>query len=234
MPDGAEKYEFVQSRFSAIAQKYDLFNDLITQGFHRHWKNLVVQKTGLAPGDQALDICCGTGDITERLAKAVGSKGKAIGLDFSFGMLEVARSRKGLSKTPLVQGDAMNLPFASETFDALTVGYGLRNLVDLSQGLEEVYRVLKPGGRFVCLDLGKVTLPVVKQVFQFYFFQVVPRIGKILYPKEDMFDYFPQSSVDYPGPESLKKMLEKAGFRQVEYQSYHFGGSVIHRAVKLK
>ena len=232
MPDGAEKYEYVQSRFSAIAQKYDVFNDLITQGFHRHWKNIVVKKTGLAKGGQALDICCGTGDITERLKKKVGEQGQVTGMDFSFGMLEVARSRTGLTDTSLVQGDAMNLPFANETFDAVTVGYGLRNLVDLTKGLEEVYRVLKPGGRFVCLDLGKVTLPVAKQIFQFYFFQVVPRIGKVLYPNEDMFDYFPQSSVAYPGPESLKKMLENAGFTEVSFQNYHFGGSVIHLAVK--
>ena len=234
MPDQGEKYDYVQGKFTAIAQRYDLFNDLITQGFHRHWKNQMIKLAMLQSGDRALDICCGTGDITERLKRAVGSEGQTVGLDFSYGMLEVARSRKTLEQTPLIQGDATQLPFQDASFDAVTVGYGLRNLVDLEGGLKEVLRVLKPGGRFISLDLGKVTLPVAKQVFGFYFFKVVPQIGKILYPGEDMFDYFPQSSVAYPAPEKLQEMMEGIGFEGVSFQNYHFGGSVIHQAFKAK
>jgi len=232
IPQADKKYAYVQSKFTEIAQRYDLFNDLITQGFHRLWKNEVVRLAGVRAGDQALDICCGTGDILQRLAQAVGPQGQAVGLDFSAGMLQVAASRNLGDQTQILQGDAQALPFHDGQFNAVTVGYGLRNLVDLHQGLSEVYRVLKPGGRFVSLDLGKVTMPVVKQLFHFYFFTVVPLIGKALYPGEDMFDYFPHSSLSYPGPEALKQMLEEVGFTQVSFKNYHFGGSVIHLALK--
>ena len=232
IPQDDEKYNYVQTRFSAIAQKYDLFNDLITQGMHRYWKNCVCSEAQLKEGDQALDICCGTGDITMRLREKTGDTGLTIGLDFSHGMLEAAHSRGLNQGSLLVQGDATKLPFTTETFDAVTVGYGLRNLVDINAGLKEVYRLLKPGGRFISLDMGKVKNPLIRGFFDFYFFQVVPRIGKALYPGETMFDYFPESAVKYPGQDQLKEMLEDVGFSTVTYKNFHFGGVVLHTAIK--
>ena len=232
VPKGEEKYDYVQSKFSEIAQKYDLFNDLITQGFHRYWKNQLVGAAGLQAGDQALDICCGTGDITERLEKAVGPSGRVWGLDFSIGMLQAGRSRDPLSNRRFVQGDAMNLPIRTGSMDAVTVGFGLRNLVRLEDGLDEVLRVLKPGGRFMCLDMGKVTLPIAKDIFRLYFFHVVPKVGRLLYPGQDMFDYFPASSLEYPAQEKLSGLLKDRGFTDVSFTNYHLGSTVIHKAYK--
>ncbi|MDT8447879.1 MAG: bifunctional demethylmenaquinone methyltransferase/2-methoxy-6-polyprenyl-1,4-benzoquinol methylase UbiE [bacterium] len=232
IPQGQEKYDYVQSKFTEIAQKYDVFNDLITQGFHRYWKNYVCAQAALKPGDQALDICCGTGDITERLGQAVGPQGKVVGLDFSFGMLQVAKSRDLKSQRVYLQGDAMKLPIASEKFDAVTVGFGLRNLVRIEDCMAEVLRVLKPGGRFVVLDMGKVKIPVAKQVFRAYFHSVVPLVGKFLYPGQDMFDYFPASAENYPSQEKLGEMLQGQGFEQVRFKNFHLGSTSVHVAFK--
>ncbi|MDH5560997.1 MAG: bifunctional demethylmenaquinone methyltransferase/2-methoxy-6-polyprenyl-1,4-benzoquinol methylase UbiE [Deltaproteobacteria bacterium] len=227
-----KKYQFVQSRFTKIAEKYDFFNDIVTQGMHRYWKNFLVKQASLNIGDQALDICCGTGDITQRLVQAVGKKGQVVGLDFSEGMLMAAGQRNKKQKTFFLQGDAMALPFRDNAFDAVTVGYGLRNLIDIEICLREVFRVLKPGGRFLSLDMGKVRLPLIKQLFHVYFFNVVPLIGKMIYPKEDLFDYFPVSTLEYPSQESLNDMLLKEGFKETRYYNFSFGATAIHRAVK--
>ncbi|PCI23973.1 MAG: bifunctional demethylmenaquinone methyltransferase/2-methoxy-6-polyprenyl-1,4-benzoquinol methylase UbiE [SAR324 cluster bacterium] len=233
IPEGDAKPHFVQSSFTRIAAKYDLFNDLITQGMHRYWKNFMVKKAKLKPGDKVLDLCCGTGDITERLEQAVGPKGTTLGLDFSAGMLQVAGARnQGQAKRSFLQGDAMVLPIRSSSMDVITVGYGLRNLRHIQPCLDEVMRVLKPGGRFLILDMGKVKLPIVKQIFQFYFFQVVPLIGKLLYKGEDMFEYFPESSVKYPSQEKMADLLRTTGFMEVEFFNFTCGATAIHYAEK--
>ncbi|NQU63231.1 MAG: ubiquinone/menaquinone biosynthesis methyltransferase, partial [SAR324 cluster bacterium] len=187
IPGGQEKAVFVKNKFSAIADRYDLFNDIVTQWMHRHWKGFLVRKAGLKQGDFALDICCGTGDITQRLANVVGESGNITGLDFSTGMLDVARSRKNKRISHFIQGDATSLPIKSESQDTVTVGFGLRNLVNIEGCLSEVLRVLKPGGRFLSLDMGKVKVPLVRTFFQFYFFVIVPKIGKMIYPGESFF-----------------------------------------------
>lgn len=232
VPSGQEKSAYVQSRFSTIAGRYDLFNDIITQGMHRYWKRFLVRKTGLAPGDRALDICCGTGDIMQRLIRVVGTSGAVAGLDFSDGMLNIARSRFSKADAGLIQGDAMCLPFKNSSQDAVTVGFGLRNLADINACLSEVFRVLRPGGRFLSLDMGKVGTPVARNLFHFYFFHVVPRIGKLIYPGESFFDYFPHSSLSYPSQERLKEMLQQVGFIKVEYFNFHLGSTVIHCSEK--
>lgn len=232
IPKGDSKASYVESKFTSIAERYDLFNDITTQGMHRYWKRYLVKKAGLKRGDCALDICCGTGDITQLLQKSVTDEGNVVGLDFSSGMLSVATSREKNKDGRFIQGDATVLPVSSSTQNAVTVGFGLRNLVDIPACLKEVFRVLKPGGRFVCLDMGKVKVPIVKDVFDFYFFKVVPRIGKLLYPGEDMFDYFPESTVEYPSQDRLAEMLASAGFRNVRYFNFYFGSTVIHCAEK--
>lgn len=232
LPPQEEKNRYVQSKFTGIAARYDLFNDLITQGMHRYWKNFLVRKAKLNPGDTALDICCGTGDITGRLKKAVGENGTVFGLDFSSGMLQVAHARKKNGANNFLQGDAMTLPVKGSSVNAITVGYGLRNVTDIPKCLNEVFRVLKPGGKFLSLDVGKVKSSLIRPFFHFYFFRIVPRIGKLLYKDEDMFDYLPHSSIDYPDQEKLSLLLKQAGFGEVRYYNFVFGGSTIHVAVK--
>ncbi len=192
----------------------------------------MVKMARLRPGDSALDICCGTGDITQRLDQAVGVSGTVTGLDFSIGMLLVAQSRSPGAGIHFVQGDAMILPVNSNSQDAVTVGFGLRNLVDINTCLSEVMRVLKPGGRFLSLDMGKVNIPIIKTFFRFYFFVIVPRIGKWIYPEETFFDYFPHSSLAYPSQGKLAEMLEDTGFLKVRYFNFHLGSTVIHYAQK--
>lgn len=232
IPEGQEKSVYVRNQFSVIADRYDLFNDLITQWMHRYWKRFLVKKAGLAAGDTALDICCGTGDITERLERAVTPSGTVTGLDFSTGMLQVAQSRFPRTNGQFIRGDAMILPFKDNSQDVVTVGFGLRNLVNINACLAEVLRVLKPGGRFLSLDMGKVNIPVAKSIFHFYFFTVVPRIGKLIYPKESFFDYFPHSSLTYPSQKKLANMLEQTGFLKVRYYNFYLGSTVIHYAEK--
>jgi demethylmenaquinone methyltransferase/2-methoxy-6-polyprenyl-1,4-benzoquinol methylase len=232
LPEGEKKSSYVKEKFSVIAERYDFFNDIFTQGIHRYWKRYVVKQARLTLGDTAVDICCGTGDITRLIKKKVGTEGKTIGLDFSEGMLKIARNRKSDSGIYLLQGDASVLPLADNSVDAVTIGYGLRNLVDIEACLLEALRVLKPGGRFVCLDVGKVKLPIIRHLVHFYFFRIVPLIGKMLYPKEDLFDYFPLSSVNYPSQEILAGMLEKLGYGNVVFRNFYFGANAVHCAQK--
>jgi len=232
IPSGKAKAAYVQERFSAIADRYDRFNDLITLGRHRAWKTCLVQMAELNASACALDICCGTGDIAQRLNRRAGPGGQVWGLDFASEMLRVARWRNRTTPIRFIQGDAMQLPFKSISLDAVTVGFGLRNLVDIDGCLAEVWRVLKPGGRFVSLDMGKVRVPLLKQLFHGYFFGVVPMIGKWMYPGERFFDYFPQSSLSYPAPESLAQQLLNSGFERVHFRTFYFGSTVIHRAFK--
>ncbi|MBT3225509.1 MAG: ubiquinone/menaquinone biosynthesis methyltransferase [Deltaproteobacteria bacterium] len=232
IPGGQKKATYVKNKFSVIANRYDLFNDIVTQWMHRYWKGFLVRKAGLKPGDSALDICCGTGDITQRLENVVGDSGKATGLDFSAGMLHVARARTANRRSRFLQGDATCLPMKSESQDAVTVGFGLRNLDDIQGCLSEVLRVLKPGGCFLSLDMGKVKIPLIRTLFQFYFFVIVPKIGKMIYPGEEFFDYFPHSSLNYPSQEKLSDILENTGFSNVRFFNFHFGSTVIHYAQK--
>ncbi len=234
IPKGDSKAHYVKQKFSTIADKYDLFNDIVTQGMHRYWKRYLVKKTNIGAGDAALDICCGTGDITQLLYKKVGKGGTVFGLDFSTGMLSVANHRNSENKISLVQADATVIPFKNNSFDTVTVGYGLRNLVDIHSCLKEVRRVLKPGGRFLCLEMGKVNLPIINQIFTFYFFNVVPKIGKVIYPGEDMFDYFPESSVEFPPQERLVEILLECGFEKASFTNFYFGSVAVHLAVKEK
>ncbi len=230
MPEN--KAAFVQAKFNQIAQKYDLFNDIVTQGMHRIWKNKVVLQTRLQEGDSVLDVCCGTGDITLRLAKKVKRSGRCVGLDFSEAMLAVAKSRKTEFPIAFEQGDALNLPYQDASFDAITIGYGLRNLENLGTCLQECNRVLKQGGRLVVLDMGEVTYPFIRSIFNFYFFRIVPFLGKLLYPKEDLFDYFPASTINFPSPKALAKKIEEQGFTMQKLSLFYFGSVALWSAAK--
>ncbi|MCZ6842610.1 MAG: ubiquinone/menaquinone biosynthesis methyltransferase [SAR324 cluster bacterium] len=238
LPEPSDKAAYLREKFDEIARCYDLFNDLITQGMHRHWKNTLIKRLELPAGATGLDLCCGTGDLAARGRDRLGGEGALYALDFSRNMLEIARQRltdKGGGNGPgllLLCGDAMRLPFRDGSLDFVTVGYGLRNVSGLKSCLAEIFRVLAPGGMLASLDVGEVRLPWLRPLAQFYFFKVVPLIGRMLQPGQEMFSYLPHSTQDYPSQQELRTILLAAGFSNVEIVEYLFGASVIHLAPK--
>ena len=232
LPSAEEKSNYVEQKFDEIAKKYDHFNDVITFGMHRYWKKFVVRQTGLRPGDHCLDLCCGTGDIAREVLRQHPTC-NVTGLDFSQEMLKIAESKNCKnSNIQYLLGDAMNIPLPDASFDAVTVGYGLRNVSNLNGCLKEILRVLQPGGVLVCLDIGKVRLPIIAELNNFYFFRIVPLIGNWLMPGQEMFLYLPHSSLEYPNQELLKHLMIETGFLRAEIHDFVFGASTVHVAYK--
>ncbi|HUJ75213.1 MAG TPA: ubiquinone/menaquinone biosynthesis methyltransferase, partial [bacterium] len=224
-----------------IAQTYDRFNDLITQGQHRYWKRVLVRRLNLASQARGLDLCTGTGDIALRCLRGLGAGGGLVAADFSPGMLRIAQAR--LRRAQGVAGatgpaalvlcaDAQALPLAPASLDFVTVGYGLRNVTDLRSCLREILRVLRPGGVLASLDVGKVGNPLLRPLAEFYLFRVVPRLGRLLQRGQDMFDYLPASTVEFPGQHALRTILLEEGFARAEVVEFLFGASVLHLAWK--
>ena len=232
LPNTEEKSVYVKKMFNKIALKYDLFNDIITFGMHRKWKRFVASQTELHDEQRCLDLCCGTGDIAREVLRQYPSS-KITGIDFSIEMLKIAESKNNSEITvEYISGDAMKIPFLDSEFNAVTIGYGMRNVQDISQFLREILRVLKPEGVLVSLDVGKVSLPILKELNNLYFFHIVPFIGKLLMPREEIFQYLPESSLKYPTQESLKNLMIKTGFEKVEFHNFVFGASTVHVAYK--
>jgi demethylmenaquinone methyltransferase / 2-methoxy-6-polyprenyl-1,4-benzoquinol methylase len=237
MPGKDEKAEFVRTNFDIISGKYDLFNDLNTFFLHRLWKNTVaslVESSNKGKRITCMDLCCGTGDISLRLNKIPSSE-KVFAVDFSDKMLDIARHRlTEFKECSVQQGDATALKnFSDSSMDAVTVGFGLRNVFDLPLALSEIKRVLKPGGIFINLDVGKVSYPVIRFFADFYFFKIVPLMGYVIWGgKNKMFDYLPVSSLHYPDQESLLGLLGEAGFENSYYKNYAFGNVAMHVGYK--
>jgi len=232
LPNTEQKSVYVEQMFNKIAQKYDLFNDIITFGMHRQWKRFAAQQTDLHDEQSCLDLCCGTGDIAREVLRQFPSS-KVTGLDFSEEMLNIAESKNTSDiNVKYVPGDAMNIPFQDAVFDAVTIGFGMRNVQDIGQFLREILRVLKPEGVLVSLDVGKVCTPILAEINHFYFFHIVPLIGKLLMLGEEIFKYLPESTLDYPNQDSLKNLMIETGFQKVEFHNFVFGGSTVHVAYK--
>lgn len=234
LPSQEKKPEYVRTNFDGIAKAYDRFNDWNSFFLHRIWKDWVVReaKKAVPSAKSALDLCCGTGDITLRLWKEPNLE-QIVGLDFSEKMLAFAIHKVPRdNRARLIVGDAMDLSqFPTASFDIVTMGFGLRNVSDLKKCLLEIKRVLKKGGVFVNLDVGRVRPKFLKFFADFYFFKIVPLFGYLLYGREnEMFDYLPHSSKTYPDQETLAKILEELGFQEVRFQNFVFGNAVAHVA----
>lgn len=234
LPTAEEKAEYVLRQFDRIAQKYDLTNDAISMGMHHLWKQRAVSELNLQPDGSYVDVCCGTGDLTLRIAKGLSANGRIEGLDFSPKMLEVAKRRFANNRSQIqpklsfVQGDALNLPFASNTFDGAIVSFGLRNLTDFQRGINEMSRVVKPGGKVINLDLGKSKVPLFSQLFAFYFRQIVPLIGMALQSDKQAYTYLPESNSIYPSPEGITEIFKTAGLTDVKHISLALGSVALH------
>lgn len=222
--EGAGRGTRVQRLFNSIAGRYDLINDLQSFGLHRWWKRRLVSRVDPTPGLHALDLCCGTGDISLALAQAGAT---VVGCDFSSGMLEHARRRAESIPSPVrprfVQGDALELPFAKGAFDVVTVAYGMRNLADLPKGIREIRRVLKAGGRVLILDFGKPRNPLLRTVYFAYLKSAVPLLGWAIAGDREAYAYILDSLRHYPGQDGLDPLLRDAGFDETRVL-HLFGG----------
>jgi demethylmenaquinone methyltransferase/2-methoxy-6-polyprenyl-1,4-benzoquinol methylase len=210
--------------FDRIAPVYDVMNRLMTAGLDRRWRRLAARAV-VRPGDRVLDACCGTGDLA-LAAREVG--GEVVALDFSERMLE--RARRKSTAVEWVQGDVLALPFPDESFDAATVGFGVRNVEDLEAGLRELARVVRPGGRLGCLEITRPRGPL-RPFFRLWFDGLVPLAGKVL-PGGSAYSYLPASVRRFPGPEDLAGAMRRAGFAGVEWRLLGGGIVALHVARK--
>ncbi|MEM9244882.1 MAG: bifunctional demethylmenaquinone methyltransferase/2-methoxy-6-polyprenyl-1,4-benzoquinol methylase UbiE [Cyanobacteria bacterium P01_F01_bin.153] len=209
--------ETVQTLFNRIAPVYDQFNDQLSFGLHRIWKRMAVNWSGVQRGNRALDLCCGSGDLTYLLAQQVGTTGEAVGVDFSVELLAIAASRKSIAYSPAttqwVEGDVLNLPFESNSFDGATMGYGLRNVVDVGRSLGEIFRVLKPGKAVAILDMHRPVQPWMKQFQNWYLEnQVVPAAERCGMIKE--YEYIAPSLTRFPQGQEQEELAQSVGFQE--------------------
>ena len=210
---GEQRAGKVQDLFAEVAPRYDLINDLQSLGLHRLWKRRLLRLAAIRPGEQALDLCCGTGDI----ALALRARGaELVGVDFSGPMLDVARQRASrdplTQAVPFEQGDALRLRFPDASFDVVTISYGLRNLADIPRGLAEMHRVLRPGGRLLILDFGKPEWPPLRWLYFQYLAHLVPVFGRLFFGDADTHGYILDSLRDYPAQRGVDALLRGLGF----------------------
>jgi len=232
--EGPDKARFVGEMFSRIARRYDLMNGLMTFGMHHAWRRVAARQTIPAPPGPALDLATGTGDLAVELHE-VHPHRAVMGADFSLGMLEVARDKlrraDAHGRIRLVAADALHLPFVDQAFACVTSAFLLRNLADLEQGLREMRRVTRPGGRVVALEITQATLPGFTPLFRFYFHEVVPRVGQFVGGDREAYTYLPQSVDRFVSPAELARLMETVGLRGVVYRRLGMGTVTVHTGI---
>lgn len=226
----------VQGIFDGLAKDYDKMNDIISLGTHRSWRAKTMASIDIPKNGQILDVAAGTGDWTIALAKELGDKGHVTGFDLSSEMLAVAREKvreAGVSFwVTLTQGNAMELPYEDDTFDLVTIGFGLRNLPDAEKGMQELYRVLKPGGQLVVLETSQPDNPVIKPFWKMYFKGVMPMMGKVFAHDKDSYDYLEKTTEEFMSFTALADLMSETGFKTVAYQRFNFGAAAAHFGIK--
>ena len=220
----------VREMFANIAARYDLLNHLLSANVDKRWRRLVATKIaeGLpSNGGRILDVACGTGDLAITLFERTGAS--VVGTDFCRPMLEIAaRKTSQNGSIPFVEGDALRLPFADGSFDAVTVGFGLRNFASVDQGLREFYRVLGPGGRVAVLECSRPVVPGFNTIFNIYFTKVVPFIGRLVSRSNYAYTYLPDSVSRFPDQKTLAEMMRNVGFEEVRYRNLTGGVAALH------
>jgi len=233
----SEKAKRVRSVFASVAGKYDLMNDLMSFGIHRLWKHFTLSLTGLRPGQQALDVAGGTGDLAVGLLRQVGKEGRVVLSDINPSMLERGRDRLldlgFVGNVEFLVADAERLPFADDSFDCVTIGFGLRNVTDKSAALASMHRVLKPGGQLLVLEFSTPTAPGLKPIYDAYSFNVLPLLGRMVAGDADSYRYLAESIRRFPDQETLLGMFRSAGFQQARYHNLSGGIVAVHRGYKI-
>ena len=231
--DEQEKAKHVRSVFDSVAPKYDVMNDLMSAGLHRIWKRYTITVANPQPGHQVLDIAGGTGDLSLAFAKRVGPSGRVVHTDINEAMLREGRNRLldlGVV-LPTMVCDAEKLPFASESFDFVSVAFGLRNMTHKDQALAEMCRVLKPGGKLLVLEFSRVAKPLEK-AYDWYSFNVLPKLGKLVANDEHSYRYLAESIRMHPGQEELRQLMKSAGFGHVDVHNLSGGVVALHLGIK--
>ncbi|WP_127600085.1 bifunctional demethylmenaquinone methyltransferase/2-methoxy-6-polyprenyl-1,4-benzoquinol methylase UbiE [Nitratireductor alexandrii] len=235
----ADKQPMVNEVFDKVARRYDVMNDFMSAGLHRVWKDAMV--TWLNPPKRAdyrvLDVAGGTGDIAFRIVEASGRQAHATVLDINGEMLAVGRERAAKrgydDNVDFVEADAQDLPFADDSFDAYTIAFGIRNVPVIDKALSEAFRVLKPGGRFLCLEFSDVEMPLLDRAYEFWSFEAIPRIGRAVAGEAEPYRYLVESIRKFPNQRDFAAMIAAAGFDRVTYRNYTGGIAALHSGWKL-
>ncbi|HEY8467888.1 MAG TPA: bifunctional demethylmenaquinone methyltransferase/2-methoxy-6-polyprenyl-1,4-benzoquinol methylase UbiE [Solirubrobacterales bacterium] len=224
----------VRGMFDRIAGVYDFMNSAMTAGLHHGWRERAADRAELRPGDAALDLCCGTGDLAFALRERVGARGRVVGADFSERMLAIAQDKaleRGYPDVTFEWADALELPYSDASFDAVTVGFGARNLADLERGIAEMVRVTKPGGRVVILEITQPRRPPLSYFFNLWFDRIVPLLGRLA-GDPGAYSYLPESVRSFPSPEGLAAVMDEAGLSGIRYTILAGGIIAIHSGRK--
>ncbi|MDH5471798.1 MAG: bifunctional demethylmenaquinone methyltransferase/2-methoxy-6-polyprenyl-1,4-benzoquinol methylase UbiE [Gammaproteobacteria bacterium] len=232
-----EKVKRVAGVFHSVADKYDVMNDVMSLGVHRLWKRFTLSQTGLKAGQRVLDLAGGTGDLALRMSRMVGPAGEVVLSDINASMLNRGRERlldKGIAgNMSYVQANAECLPFPDDYFDCITIAFGLRNVTDKDAALRSMYRVLKPGGRLLVLEFSKPVAPGLAPVYDVYSFKLLPAMGKLIANDADSYRYLAESIRMHPDQQTLKEMMQVAGFDKVSYHNMTGGIVALHKGFKI-
>jgi demethylmenaquinone methyltransferase/2-methoxy-6-polyprenyl-1,4-benzoquinol methylase len=234
--DDRKKANLILGYFNSVAQNYDMMNTLLSFGIHHIWKRIAVHMLELNSGDRVLDLCGGTGDLAILAAGAVSPAGHVTLYDFSSAMINAGRLKKNNSsirkRVQYIQGDAQQISFQDESFDAVMIGFGIRNVIDMKKGFKEMYRVLKPGGKMMCLEFSRPTSPLFRMLYDYYSFYIIPFLGKAITGSVQAYTHLPESIRTFPSPDELTDILNNIGFLHVTHKKLTNGIAVIHLAKK--
>lgn len=232
-----EKEKLVGRVFTSVARRYDIMNTVMSMGAHHLWKRFMVSKTGFKPGERAIDVGGGTADIALLLHKQAGGNGKVVVYDINHAMLLGGRDKavdnRGLKDIQFVQGNAESISFPDNTFDVATVAFCIRNVTHPDQGFREMHRILKPGGKLLCLEFSRPTNDAFRALYDFYSFNFIPRFGELIARDKDSYQYLVESIRKFPPQEELKKMLEGTGLYKVKYYNLTNGIAAVHVGYKV-
>ena len=231
-----EKTSLVDNVFTSVTERYDLMNDLMSFGLHRFWKKYFLLCSNIKKGEKVLDLAAGTGDITKLISKAVGDRGKVISCDINYAMLSQGRDNlidAGFMKNIFyVQSDAQSLSFQENSFDHVTIAFGLRNTANISKALESIYKILKPGGSLQVLEFSKAE-KIIERPYSAFLNKVIPLLGKYVAKDEDSYKYLAESIDMHPSQNDLVKLMENNNFKNCKYNNLSFGVVSIHKGYKI-
>lgn len=234
--DAGKKADLVRDVFDSVASRYDIMNDMMSGGMHRLWKRFTIEQANVRPGQQVLDLAGGTGDLALKFSRLVGDSGHVVLADINAAMLNEGRRRlvdAGASgNVSIAQVNAEALPFAANSFDCLTIAFGLRNVTDKHAALESMYRVLKPGGKAMILEFSRPA-DAIKPAYDLYSFKVLPALGKLIAKDADSYQYLAESIRMHPDQETLKGMMQDAGFERCRYHNLMAGIVALHIGYRI-